>query len=511
MTLLARRLLAPVERLVDALCDPKRRHRTMIALAAAYWIVWTAYAVIAKSSQDLNADMAEMVIWAHEPALGYPKHPPLLAWILAGWFSVFPQADWAYYLLSGLTLGAGLAFAFMLAGSWLDGEKRAAVPFLLAVIPFYNFIGLKWDQNSALIPLWALTLWAFMRSLDTRHPSWAVLTGLAGAAALLTKYWSVFLVGGIVLAALFDRRRTAYFRSSAPWLTALVAGAALVPHVVWLVREHFPPFTWVAARRAAHSPSEWLQSLAEYLLGTAGYAGVALMLVLLLVQPSLAALRDSWLPRDADRRTATILFYGPLLLPLVAAAASRTNLLSLWSEPALALLPVMMLASPLIVLTRAALVSMAAIVIATTTVILIASPLVAAAILRSGTENYAAYGRLVTAAIEREWQATTSKPLPLIGGPFALVSTASFYAADRPSTYANFSRYLSPAIDDARIARKGIAMVCPTDMPACLPFMDAVATRGPAGRRSDVVLARRWLWLQSAPAGFVIVTVPPQP
>jgi 4-amino-4-deoxy-L-arabinose transferase-like glycosyltransferase len=511
MTQFARRLLAPVERLVDALCDPARRNRTMIAVAAAYAIVWTLYAVIAKSSQDLNADMAEMVIWAHEPALGYPKHPPLLAWILAGWFAVFPQADWAYYVLAGVTLGAGLVFAFMLAGVWLDGEKRAAVPLLLAVIPFYNFIGLKWDQNSALIPLWALTTWAFMRSLDTRRPGWAVLTGLAGAAALLTKYWSVFLIAGIALAVLFDRRRNAYFRSSAPWLTALVAGAAVLPHAVWLVRERFPPFTWVATRRAAHSSYEWLQSVAEYLLGTAGYAGVALIMVLLLVRPSWPALRDSWLPRDADRRTAAILFYGPLLLPLVAAAASRTNLLSLWSEPALALLPVMMLASPLIVLARATLVTMAAIAIAITVAVLVASPLVAAAILKSGTENYAAYGRLVMAAVEREWQATTSKPLRLIGGPFVLVSTASFYAADRPSTYANFSRYLSPGVDDARIAREGIAVVCPADMPFCLPFMDAIAARGPAGRRSEVVLARRWLSLQSAPARFMIVTVPPQP
>ena len=285
----------------------------------------------------------------------------------------------------------------------------------------------------------------------------------------------------------------------------------MLPHVLWLLRENFPPFTWVAVRRATHSPSEWLQSLAEYLLGTAGYAGVALILVVLLAWPSWPALRDSWLPRDADRRTAAILFYTPLLLPVVAAAATKTNLLSLWSEPALALLPVMMLASPLVVLTRATLAQIATIVVAITIAALVASPFVAAAILKSGTENYAAYSRLVAVALEQEWKATTAKPLRLIGGPFVLVSTASFYAADRPSTYANFSRYLSPSVDDVRIAREGIAMVCPADMPACLPFMDAVASRGPAGRRREVVLARRWLSLQSAPARFVIVTVPPQP
>ena len=68
-----------------------------------YALLWFIYGVIAKSSQDLNADMAEMVVWTRELALGYPKHPPLLAWVLWGWFKVFPLADWAYILLAVVT------------------------------------------------------------------------------------------------------------------------------------------------------------------------------------------------------------------------------------------------------------------------------------------------------------------------------------------------------------------------------------------------------------------------
>ena len=60
-----------------------------------YGALWFVYGVIAKSSQDLNADMGEMVVWTRELALGYPKHPPLLAYILWAWFKVFPLADWA--------------------------------------------------------------------------------------------------------------------------------------------------------------------------------------------------------------------------------------------------------------------------------------------------------------------------------------------------------------------------------------------------------------------------------
>src|SRR5262245_24597958 len=77
-------------RVVDGLIDPARRRRVALWLVIAYGLAWWVYAIIAKSTQDLNADMAEMVVWAQHPALGYSKHPPLLAWVLAAWFAIFP-------------------------------------------------------------------------------------------------------------------------------------------------------------------------------------------------------------------------------------------------------------------------------------------------------------------------------------------------------------------------------------------------------------------------------------
>src|SRR5262249_48421048 len=279
-------------RVVDGLIDPARRRRVALWLVIAYGLAWWVYAIVAKSSQDLNADMAEMGGWAQHPPLGYSKHPPLLAWVLAAWFAVFPHADWAFWLLSAITLAAGIFLAIELCGEWLDGEKRAAVPFLLAVIPFYNFLGLKFDQNSVLIPLWALAMWAFVRALDTRHDAWAVLAGLAGAAAMLSKYWSVFLIAALSLTALFHAKRADYFLSRTPWVTALAFGAGVAPHVWWLFRENFPPITWVTWRRVSSSFPEVLQSMFECLAGTAGYAAIAIALVLVFARPSPRALAD---------------------------------------------------------------------------------------------------------------------------------------------------------------------------------------------------------------------------
>jgi hypothetical protein len=78
------RLLAPIERLVGALTDPARCERAVVGVLLAYAACWTLYGVLAKGNQGIHYDMAELVMWAREPALGYPKHPPLAAWLVRG-------------------------------------------------------------------------------------------------------------------------------------------------------------------------------------------------------------------------------------------------------------------------------------------------------------------------------------------------------------------------------------------------------------------------------------------
>ena len=495
-------------RLVEALGDPARARRAALALALGYAALWAIYGIVAKSSQDLHADTAEMIVWMREPALGFPKHPPFPAWMLWLWFRVFPLADWSVMLFAAINMAAAIYFAFALCGEWLDGYKRAVVPFLLAAIPFYNFLAFKYDANAATLPLWPLAMWAFVRSLRANHPGWAALTGLACAAAMLSKYWSAFLLAALFFAAVIDRRRWAYFRSAAPWVTAGVFLLAVAPHVYWLVRENFPPMRWVSTRRVAESAGDLAASLGDYVGGSIGYAAGAILLVVICVRPPIRGVFDGFFPRD-ERRTAAALFWPPVILPLLAAVVTWVRLLSLWSMSSFNLLPVMLLGSSRVAVSRDAALRIAGTVTAITVLIAAASPVVAYAILRQGVENDAAYARLVMRTAEHEWHKATDKPLKLIAGPFVLVSTAAFYGADKPSTFADFSPYLSPWADEARIAREGMAVMVATDNP-WFDFTLKKIDDYPGARRSEVTLARRWLWFESAPKRFVLAIVPPR-
>src|ERR1700757_285118 len=219
MTGSGRRGLARIEPLFDALADSARRERTVLAVLLGYVVLWTLYGAIAKGSQDIHADMSEQFALSRELALGYPKHPPLAMAVVRAWFSIFPTADWAYYLLAMTNVGLALWIVWRLSARFLDGEKRVLGLALLTLVPFFNFHALKFNVNTVLMPLWAATTLWFLRSFETRRLRDAAFAGLLAAASMYGKYWSVFLLLGLGAAALADPRRAAYFRSGAPWVT----------------------------------------------------------------------------------------------------------------------------------------------------------------------------------------------------------------------------------------------------------------------------------------------------
>src|SRR5260370_40573575 len=116
---LAGAVSGPLDRLAAALVDPSRRERTAVRLLIGYVGVWTLYGVLAKGSQDGHFDMGEAVAWSREPAFGYSKQSPRSAWGVRAWFTIFPLADWAYYLLPIVLAGLAPWISWILSRRWL--------------------------------------------------------------------------------------------------------------------------------------------------------------------------------------------------------------------------------------------------------------------------------------------------------------------------------------------------------------------------------------------------------
>jgi 4-amino-4-deoxy-L-arabinose transferase-like glycosyltransferase len=500
------RILAPVERLLDALTDPARRERAAAWLLIGYCAVWSLYGALAKGSQDVHFDMGEMVAWSREAGIGTPKHPPLAAWLVRIWFSGFPLTDASYYAFAMVLASFALWVAWRLSEPYLDGEKRVVGLVLLTFVPFFNFHALKYNANAVLVPLWAVATWCFLRSFETRSAIWAAFAGLAAAAAMLGKYWSIFLLAGLGVAALADPRRRAYFGSAAPYLTVAVGALALAPHVAWIVANDFAPFAYAVAAHPATRASAMMSGIG-FFVGAVGYFAAPTILAAVTARPDLPAVADTVWPGEPARRLVLIAFAAPIILPVLAAAAGSVEIVPIWVMGGATLLPVVLLASPRVTVRRADAVRLLALGLAFPLLMTLAAPVIAIVIHRDGLPHYATHYRLLAAAVDRIWRETTNKPMRFVGSYTNVVNGIAFYLRDRPSTLEINEPRVTPWADEASVARDGIALVCPEPEAACMEKLNARA-RGLT--RHAVTLARRHFGVADTPVRYVIVVVPPR-
>ncbi len=497
------------ERFTAALADPVRGERTVIIVLGCYVVLWTFYAVIAKGSQDIHYDMAEQFGLSHELAFGHAKHPPLAAAVVAVWFTVFPAADWAYYLLAVSTAALALWIAWRLSARYLDGEKRVVGLALLTLVPFFNFHALKFNQNTILMPLWAATTLFFLRSFESRRILDAALAGVMAGLAMYGKYWSVMLVAGLAIAALTDSRRDAYFRSAAPWVTIAAGALVLAPHVAWLVSNNFVTFSYALATHNATSWSAVALSALTYLAGALAYVGVPVILALVALWPNRKAAGDMIWPATPDRRLAAMAFWAPLLVPVAIALAAQFPLTSLWTMSAWTLLPVVLLSSPLTTLNHQLGVRIVVLAAIVPFVMIAAAPAVAYAVHRAGVVPAAAYSSLLAKRVEAIWKETTDRPLRLFAGWEDLGYGVGFYLPGRPLVVNAIDGVPPPDLDQ-RIARNGIAMICPAQVPACINAAMRRASRSATGVRIEVEVARPYLGIEGRTARYVIITMAPR-
>jgi len=283
----------------------------MLLVFVIYAALWTLYGWIARSSQALHPDMTELIAWSRHLDFGYLKHPPLSAWLVRLWFSLVPIAEWSFYLLAMLMPTIALWIFWRLSADYLDIEKCVLGVALLMFIPFYNFHALKFNPNTVLLPSWAATTFWFLRSYRTRSTFYSVFTGLGAGTCMLAKYWSVFLLLGLMLAAFIDPRRSSYFRSSAPWKTVAVGFLVFSPHLFWLLQHDFAPFEYALARHGAETFAHAVGEAGSYLVGSAAYAAAPIIFILLAARLDRAMIVDTLWPQERERRLVAVAFYSP--------------------------------------------------------------------------------------------------------------------------------------------------------------------------------------------------------
>jgi 4-amino-4-deoxy-L-arabinose transferase-like glycosyltransferase len=500
----------------------------VIGFAATHAVLWTLILINLKAAQDVHMDVAEAFAWGQKFQLGYGKHPPLAGWVAGIWFMMFPVANWATYALAMATLGCGLVICWLIALRVVDRRRAFFVVVMLAIYPIFNFKGFKYNPDLLQLVTLPLLVLAYLHAFEKRNARAGLWLGLAGALALMTKYWVLTMIGAIGIAALIHPDRLLFLRSPAPWVAIVTLVVAMLPHLWWLREVDFVPLTYAGDTYSLSSRAQSLQLVL-------GYIGHNLALLALPVV--LAALALAWLPRrgTSSARQPSALFtrawsrgpnpavnmsqalniwiiqivaaIGPPLGGLIFIIYMKTD----WGISLFFLTPLALVAIPSLRLRRTALFRMVATWLVATLAVLAASPYIAArgfAESSSGASGYGARSELAR-ELTQAWHERFNSRWAVVAGTTEIGEPMTFYSPDHPAPFTPGELWASGLTSLEEAKQFGFIGICDTSdgrLPACEAWMAANADRG----EPLVITTRRFSHGHSGPAiSWKIYIVPP--
>lgn len=491
-----------------AALDKRAQPRLLAAAAIGFFVLWTLLLTLGKLDQTIHFDSAEAYAWGQQLAWGYGKHPPLsgaIAWL---WFSIFPARDWAVYGLAMATTAATFALLWLLARQIVDRRRAMLMALLLFVYPILSFKGYKFNADLALMPFVVLVVLVFVIAFERRTVGWGIALGLAGAAAVLTKYWGAWPVFGVACAAVLHPDRKAFFSSCVPYVAAATFLIALIPHVVWLFSDDFEPF-----RYAAEYTDMNYGTAVHYALTASGQFFV--LLVPVAIAAAIALGRPRWqqpsgaAPVRVDRaRHIWVVVAIMAVLPQITAAALAIRMKSDWGIPMFTMVPLAVIAwpgleVPLRAVARAGVI--AAIYCAAAVVIVPSVEFV-----KTRTEDGLHMSQPLDALAQKLtaiWHQRYGDKLPVVAGRVEYAAQISFYSPDHPQLFSDANPRLAPWIDTKALERTGFLGLCRPSHPRCLAWIKAWR---PKAQQIEITTRRHAFGRLGPQDTWIVLLAPPE-
>jgi hypothetical protein len=408
---------------------------------------------------------------------------------------------------------------WLLALRVVDRRRAFLVVVMLAVYPIFNFKGFKYNPDLLQLVTLPLLMLAYLDAFEKRSVKSGVWLGLAGALALMTKYWVLTMIGAIGLAALIHPARLQFLRSPAPWVAIATLVVAMIPHFLWLKQVNFVALSYAGDSYTITDRAQ-IHDLAL------GYLGHNFALLLLPVV--LGALALAWPPR----RWKLVPFWsrGPnpgvnvsqalnvwiiqaivAIGPPLGAVIFHIYIKTDWGISLFFLVPLALVAIPALRVRQIALLNLTAVWLVLSLAVLAASPKIVAYDLdlkRNEGATYRARSELARELTE-VWQNKFHSRWPVVAAYTDTGEPITFYSPDHPAPLTPDEPWSSglTSLDEAK--RSGFIGVCETGdwkQEKCEAWMKLHAANG---ERMVITTRRFTLGIPGAATVWNVVVVPP--
>lgn len=196
---------------------------------------------------ELSGDEAHYWEWSRRPDLSYYSKGPLIAYLIGITSSIGGNTELAVRFLAPFFLFFSSILIYRLAKELYNDLMVAVLSgLLLQFVPLFAAYGVIMTIDSPFIFFWALSLYLFIRALDSGRTVLWICLGVSIGLGMLAKYsMAFFFISGLIYLIL-DKERRALLKSPMPYLTLLFSLIVFSPVVIWNVKNSFVTFKHTA-------------------------------------------------------------------------------------------------------------------------------------------------------------------------------------------------------------------------------------------------------------------------
>lgn len=441
--------------------DTKIRHY-FFTFISIHIFCWTIAPLLFLGNGPL--DVMEGLAWGKEWQWGYDKHPFLAPWLtqLAN-LGGGGHALWTVYLLSQLCIAVCFYAMWRLSQKFLNPWQAFFAVLILEGVYFFNFTTPEFNPNIIMLPLWALSCWAFYSALTTdKWQSWCA-TGLWAGLAMVAKYYSAALLVCMLLLLLVDTEARIHWRKPGPYICAGIALLVMLPNIVWLTQHDFIAVAY-ALSRGGHHATLWWDHI-YYPVNYIGQAFLTILPTLIIFIPLFFTKSDGTRLSTFDRRFLAWMAYGPFILTLLFSMVTAAKLRTEWATPLFSFTGLLLFIYKRPQITKQNAKRVVAITIGFFLLALIAFAVINVAVpYVTGKDKEATYpGQAMSMRITQLWHQRYHTRLQYVAGPREAASNVGFYSSDSPVVYFNWSHQSSPWVNEAQMRQSGAVFVWEID------------------------------------------------
>ena len=194
---------------------------------ALLWVLLIAFLVgnvVGLFTVGIHPDEAYYWVWSERLDAGYFDHPPMVAWEIRLFTSIFGDHPWVIRLPAVLAWLAIIVSVYVITRDAFP--KHWITPWLAVLVatsvPLYQVGFHVITPDSPYLLFTAISYWTLYLAL-TRDPRWWLATGVFGGLSLLSKYIAVLFPAAVFIALILSAKGRQNLLTPWPWLAIAVA------------------------------------------------------------------------------------------------------------------------------------------------------------------------------------------------------------------------------------------------------------------------------------------------